>query len=82
MLNYAVSPSRLRAWMLMEFSGILPNKKRKTLIKELEKLGFNRQLDAYEKMIIMADMRYSQDRRERMRFLKQELKSSEKIGPY
>ena len=76
-----INPARLRIWKFMEFSGILPNKKRKMLVNELEKLGASGLLDTYEKMIIRADNQYPQNRRERMKFLKQELKVWEKIAP-
>jgi len=79
-MDYAISPARLHVWKLMEFSGILPNNKRRALIDELDRKDQNRGLNADEKMILAAD-KLSQNKRDRRKFLRQELKAWEKIAP-
>lgn len=77
-MSHVVSLERLRIWKLMEFVGILPNKKRRVLISELERKSQVTRLESDERKILTADKMHPQDKRARRRFLKQELKAWEK----
>ena len=73
-----ISQAKLRVWQLMEFAGVLPNKKRRVLIEELDRKFKANELESDEKRILAADKIHPHDKRERRRFLRQELKMWER----
>ena len=76
--NPAVSPARFRVWKLMEFAGILSNKKRRVLTEELDRKFKVNELESDERRILAAERTHPNDKRERMRYLRQELKAWER----
>jgi hypothetical protein len=77
-MEQAVSPAKLQVWKLMEFVGILPNKKRRVLMEELDKKFTDNELASDEKIILAADHIYPYDKRTRMKFLRHEFKKWER----
>jgi hypothetical protein len=75
-LNY--SYSKFQVWKIMEFAGILPNKKRRVLINILEDKFQNNELEPDERKILSATKIYPENKRMRRKYLKQELKAWEK----
>lgn len=77
-MEQGVSSTKLHIWKLMEFAGILPNKKRRVLLEELDKKFTNNELGSDEKIILAADHIYPYDKRTRMKFLRHEFKKWER----
>lgn len=77
-MNQTVSPARLQVWKLMEFAGVLPNKKSRVLVDELEKKFQANELEPDGRRILAAHKLHPQDKRARRKFLRHELKSWEK----
>lgn len=80
-MSQTVGPAKLHVWKLMEFAGVLSNKKRRALIEELEKKFQANELGPDERRILAAHKLHPQDKRARRKFLRQELKSWEKRTP-
>ena len=77
-MSPAVNPARLQVWIIMEFAGILPKKKRQKMIAELERKFEANELNSSERRILAASKLHPYNKRERARFLKQELRKWEK----
>ena len=77
-MGQPISLAKLRVWKLMEFAGILPNKKRRVLLEELGRRFKENSLESDERRILAADKISPNTKRERMKFLRQELKAWEK----
>lgn len=77
-----IDSQRLWVWKLMEFAGILNGKKRRTLMEEL--LGKERSgaLEADERKILAAERNHPNDKRTRMKYLRNRLKEWEKTVAY
>lgn len=80
-MSQALSPAKLHVWKLMEFASILPNKKRRLLVDELERKFQANELEPDERRILVAHKLYPQDKRARRKVLRQELKAWEKRTP-
>lgn len=77
-MSQIVSPAKLRVWKLMEFAGVLSNKKRRVLISELERRFQANELESDERRILAAATLHPEDRQARRRYLRQELKKWER----
>jgi hypothetical protein len=78
-MGCTVNPSKVKVWMLMEFAGILHGKKRRTLMRELERRHQNNEVETHvESILFSAETAYPGDKHSRRRYIKELLKHWEK----